>query len=244
MKYIEKHPICMIVIGVFGIFLSSIFVKYSTAPSAVTAAFRLLWTVLLMTPMVFGNKIVRNELFHTDKKTIFLSALSGFFLALHFVLWFESLSHTTVASSTTIVCTEVIWVAFGFCSFMKGHLSKKAILTGFCICFQIMRTGSRSHTGRIFISGNANVNTNTWRTLNSWRCFILFKSRRRGILIRYVYINMHTTTKLFCFQAARMQLHWQQLHSTNPLHATSEFSPYSHIQKSLYLPIHPLRFPR
>ena len=118
---------CMIVIGVLGISLSSIFVKYSTAPSAVTAAFRLLWTVLLMTPMVFGNKTVREELFHTDKKTIFLSALSGFFLALHFVLWFESLSHTTVASSTTIVCTEVIWVAFVFCFFMKGHLSKKAI---------------------------------------------------------------------------------------------------------------------
>ena len=129
MKYIEKHPMIMIIIGVFGISLSSIFVKYSTAPSSVTAAFRLLWTVLLMTPFVFGNKKVRNELIYTDKKTILLSGFSGFFLALHFVLWFESLSHTTVASSTTIVCTEVIWVALGFCLFMKGNLSKKAILS-------------------------------------------------------------------------------------------------------------------
>ena len=31
MKYIEKHPMIMIVIGVLGISLSSIFVKYSTA---------------------------------------------------------------------------------------------------------------------------------------------------------------------------------------------------------------------
>ena len=39
---------------------------------------------------------------------------SGLFLAIHFVLWFESLRHTSVASSTTIVCTEVVWVCLGF----------------------------------------------------------------------------------------------------------------------------------
>ena len=127
MKYIEKHPIIMIVIGVFGISMSSIFVKYSQAPSAVTAAYRLLWTVLLMTPVVLGKKEVREELIHIDKKAGLLSCLSGFFLAIHFVLWFESLLHTSVASSTTIVCTEVIWVCFGFCLFMKGRLSKKAV---------------------------------------------------------------------------------------------------------------------
>ena len=55
MRYIEKHPMIMIVIGVLGISLSSIFVKYSTAPSAVTAAFRLLWTVLFLTPVVIGK---------------------------------------------------------------------------------------------------------------------------------------------------------------------------------------------
>ena len=117
----------MIVIGVIGISLSSIFVRYSNSPSAVTAAWRLLWTVILMTPVVLGKKAVRQEFARADKKSIFLSALSGLFLAIHFVLWFESLAHTTVASSTTIVCTEVIWVALGFCLFLKGRLSGKAI---------------------------------------------------------------------------------------------------------------------
>lgn len=56
-----------------------------------------------------------------------LCCLSGLFLAIHFVLWFESLHHTSVASSTTIVCTEVIWVCMGFCLFLKGKLSIKAI---------------------------------------------------------------------------------------------------------------------
>ena len=127
MKYLEKHPMIMIVIGIIGISLSAIFVKYSTAPSSVTAAFRLLWTVLLMTPVSLGKREIREEFHRMEKKTLGLCALSGFFLAVHFVLWFESLQHTSVASSTTIVCTEVIWVAIGFCVFMKGKVSRRAI---------------------------------------------------------------------------------------------------------------------
>lgn len=128
MKYLEKHPMIMIVIGIMGISLSSIFVRYSQAPSVVTAAYRLLWTVALMAPVVFLSGPRREELFSTDKKTALLCAVSGIFLALHFVLWFESLRHTSVASSTTIVCTEVIWVALGFCIFLGGKLSAKAVL--------------------------------------------------------------------------------------------------------------------
>jgi drug/metabolite transporter (DMT)-like permease len=128
MKYIEKHPIIMIAVGVMGISLSSIFVKYSTAPSAVTAAYRLIWTILLMSPVTFGKQEIRKELFHVSPRNMMLSCLSGIFLAFHFTLWFESLKHTSVASSTTIVCTEVIWVALGFCLFLKGRLLKKAML--------------------------------------------------------------------------------------------------------------------
>ena len=127
MKYIEKHPMIMIVIGILGISMSAILVRYSAAPSAVTAAWRLSWTVLLQTPVVFGKSQFRQELRSVDKKTALLSAVSGIFLALHFFFWFESLRYTTVASSTIIVCTEVIWVSLGFCLFLKGRLSAKAV---------------------------------------------------------------------------------------------------------------------
>ena len=127
MRYIEKHPMIMIVVGILGISLSAIFVKYSAAPSAVTAAFRLLWTVLFLTPVVLGKKTMRQEFRKIPKKLALLSALSGLFLAIHFVLWFESLNHTSVASSTTIVCTEVIWVCLGFYLFLGGKLSAKAL---------------------------------------------------------------------------------------------------------------------
>jgi len=128
MNYLEKHPIIMIITGIFGISLSAIFVRFSQAPSVVTAAYRLLWTVLLMSPVVWLKEDCRKELLGTERKTVALCAVSGIFLALHFSIWFESLKHTTVASSTTIVCTEVIWVALGFCLFLKGKISKKAAL--------------------------------------------------------------------------------------------------------------------
>lgn len=117
----------MILVGVLGISLSSIFVKYSMAPSVVTAVYRLIWTVLLMTPVTLGSREIRQELLHVSKKTLLLSCLSGLFLAFHFTLWFESLRHTSVASSTTIVCTEVIWVSLGYSFLLKGGISGKAI---------------------------------------------------------------------------------------------------------------------
>ena len=127
MKVVEKHPMIMIIVGVLGISLSSIFVKFSQAPAAVTAAWRLLWTVILMTPVVLGKREVRREMSRVNRKTVILSLLSGLFLAIHFAVWFESLHHTTVASSTTIVCTEVIWVSLGYWLFLRGRLTGRAI---------------------------------------------------------------------------------------------------------------------
>ena len=150
MKRLERNPIGVLVIGILGISMSSIFVKYSAAPSAVTAAFRLCLTVLMLTPAVFGRKTVRKELFSISGKQLLLSILSGVFLAIHFVLWFESLLHTSVASSTTIVCTEVIWVCLGFCIALKGKLTWKAVAAivitlGGSAIIALSDSGSGSH---------------------------------------------------------------------------------------------------
>ena len=126
MNHFEKRPMLILVIGILGISLSSIFVKYSPAPSVVTAAWRLSWTVILMTPAVLGRKETRRELLAVPRTTALLSLASGVFLAIHFATWFESLKLTSVASSTTIVCTEVIWVCLGYCLFLKGKITKKA----------------------------------------------------------------------------------------------------------------------
>ena len=140
----------MIALGVIGISLSSIFVKYSAAPAAVTAAWRLLWTVALMTPVVWGSGTVRRELLGVKGAVAFLSALSGVFLAIHFVLWFESLNQTSVASSTTIVCTEVIWVCLGYRIFLGGRVPGRAALAiavtlAGSVLIAFADSGSRGH---------------------------------------------------------------------------------------------------
>lgn len=127
MKYFEKHPMPVIVVGILGISLSAIFIRYSTAPSAVSAAWRLIWSVMLMTPLVLGSGNIRRELKHMDKKAAALSVCSGIFLAIHFLFWFEALKLTSVASAATLVCTEVIWVSLGYCLFLKGKIGKKAL---------------------------------------------------------------------------------------------------------------------
>ena len=137
MKYIEKHPMIMVIVGLLGVSLSSIFVRLADGPSVVTAACRLLWTVLLLTPVALGRQEIRKEIFCADKKSVLLCVLSGICLAAHFTTWFESLKHTSVASSTAIVCTEVIWVSIGYCLFMKGKMNWKVIL-----CIAVMVAGS------------------------------------------------------------------------------------------------------
>ena len=137
MKYIEKHPMIMVVVGLLGVSLSSIFVRLADGPSVVTAACRLLWTVLLLTPVAIGKKSIREEMKSADKKSMMLCIISGICLAVHFTSWFESLKHTSVASSTAIVCTEVIWVSIGYCLFMKGKMNWKVLL-----CIAVMVAGS------------------------------------------------------------------------------------------------------
>ena len=59
----------VIIVGIFGISMSAILVRYSTAPSAVTAAWRLVWSVMLLFPVVMGSTKIRQELRSMDKKT-------------------------------------------------------------------------------------------------------------------------------------------------------------------------------
>ena len=155
MKYLEKHPMLVIIVGILGISMSAILVRYSTAPSAVTAAWRLVWSVMLLFPVVMGSAKIRQELRSMDKKTAIMSICSGLFLAAHFILWFESLGMTSVASATTLVCTEVIWVSLLFCLFWKGKIELKAAATiGFTFLGSTLIALADSGSGGAHLKGD------------------------------------------------------------------------------------------
>ena len=123
------NPYTALVVGVISVSASAIFVKLCTSPSGVIAFYRLFFTVLFMLPMVLTKQHI-TELRQITKKDWFFSIVAGVLLAFHFILWFESLNYTSVASSTVLVTLQPIFAFIGTYLFFKEKLSGKAILSG------------------------------------------------------------------------------------------------------------------
>ncbi|MGJ7920029.1 DMT family transporter [Neobacillus sp. LXY-4] len=122
------NPYIALAIGVLSVSTSAIFVKMSSAPAGVIAFYRLFFSVMFMFP-VFLIKYVP-ELRLITKRDWILSGMSGVFLAFHFILWFESLNYTSVASSTVLVTLQPLFAFAGTYLFFKEKLSGKAIISG------------------------------------------------------------------------------------------------------------------
>lgn len=104
-----------LMLGVFALSTSAIFVKLAATPSSIAAFYRLFFAVLILLPFFLFKKENRQALRALSKKQWGLGLLSGLFLAIHYFLWFESLNYTSVASSTVIVTLQPLF------SFVGGH---------------------------------------------------------------------------------------------------------------------------
>ncbi|OZI10306.1 EamA family transporter [Bacillaceae bacterium SAS-127] len=118
--------------GVFALSTSAIFVKLADAPAAITAFYRLFFATLILLLFLLMNKENRQELRSLSKKQWGLGLLSGLFLAAHYVLWFESLNYTSVASSTVIVTLQPLFSMIGGYFLFKERFSTGAIV-GFLV---------------------------------------------------------------------------------------------------------------
>ena len=117
-----KHLI--VLLGVMGVSLSPIFVRFSTAPSMVLVLYRVTFATLLLTPYVLWRH--STEIKALKKRELLLCLLAGVFLGRHFTSYFESLRRTAIAPAAVLVNTEAIFVTLGTILFMKAKLSKKA----------------------------------------------------------------------------------------------------------------------
>lgn len=122
------HPYLALLIGVIAVSTSAIFVKLATAPAPITAMYRILFTVLLMTP--FAIKPLLKELPLISVRAWRLAAVSGFFLAAHFILWFESLNYTSVTSSVVLVTLQPLFSFIGGYFVFKERLGFAAVMGG------------------------------------------------------------------------------------------------------------------
>lgn len=125
----ERHhmnPSVILFLAVLCSSLSAPIVRAAQAPSLTTATLRLGWTVLLLLmPTLLRHK---EEIRGLAKRDFLACGASGIFLAIHFSSWFESLKWTTIASSTVLCSTEVIFVALGFSLFLKGKVPRAGII--------------------------------------------------------------------------------------------------------------------
>ena len=113
----------IVLLGVMGVSLSALLVRWSTAPSLIMALYRMAFAALLTAPAALRR---RAEFKGMPRRALLLSLGSGFFLGLHFACYFEALNRTTIASAVVLVDTEVLFVALASVLLLRKKLSRRA----------------------------------------------------------------------------------------------------------------------
>ncbi|MGE6632194.1 DMT family transporter [Bacillus sp. NPDC077027] len=122
----KKSIVFPLVISIIAISFSAIIVKWSEAPASILSMYRMVFASILMLPFVLKRK---KEFQQIALKDWMFLCMSGFFLGLHFVLWFGSLKLTTVASSTIIIALQPIISLLGGYLLYRERTSLPAVMT-------------------------------------------------------------------------------------------------------------------
>lgn len=128
MRFPPFNPYIALVIGVIAISTSAILVKLAgNAPAGIIAFYRLAFAVIIMVPIIITK--YKEELRSISRRDWMLTTISGLFLALHFILWFESLNYTSVASSVVLVTLQPIFAFIGTYLFFGERFSIAAVIS-------------------------------------------------------------------------------------------------------------------
>lgn len=143
-----------VLLGVAGVSLSAVFVRWSTAPSLVLVFFRMVFSALLMLPAALAR---RGEFREMRRRELLLSLLSGGFLGIHFACYFEALRWTTIAAAVVLVDTSVLFVALASVLILGRRLSRRAWLAvlaafggGVIVALADTAAGSGALRGNLF----------------------------------------------------------------------------------------------
>lgn len=119
-------PLVALGVAVLAISTSAILVRWSDAPNVIKALYRVTFTVVALAPLVDGGD--RLSLARIGRRDAAVAVAAGVALAVHFVVWFESLDHTTVAASVTIVQAQPVFVAAGAWVLLGERVSRRGAL--------------------------------------------------------------------------------------------------------------------
>ena len=121
-----RLPLAGLAVAVVAISTGAILVRFSEAPSAVAAFYRVLFTTLPLLPVALWK--YRAEFRAIRRRDLLFATLSGFALALHFASWFESLEWTSVAASVTLVQSQPLFVAVGAWLLLRERVTRRMTL--------------------------------------------------------------------------------------------------------------------
>lgn len=142
----------LLVITIICISLSAILVKLSDAPSTIMVMYRMFLACVLIFPMVFKY---RKSFFKINRKEWIAIVFAGIFLAGHFGLWFESLNHTSVASSTLILALQPAIALIGGLIFFKEKLDVRIVIAmGIAFMGVVVVGGGSLGSGSSALMGN------------------------------------------------------------------------------------------
>lgn len=119
----------VVVIAIVATSSAAILIRFAldqAMPPLLIVAARLLIASLALTPIVFRRH--QSLLKRLSRGEMFLIAVSGICLAIHFTAWVTSLQYTTVLVSVVIVSTGPIWVAILEVIFLHIRLSRLVVL--------------------------------------------------------------------------------------------------------------------
>ena len=119
---LEVTPVAALGFAILASSTSAILVRWSYAPSSVVALYRVLFTTLLVAPIAFWR--YREDFRRLSARDLGFAVVAGVALAVHFAAWFESLNHTSVAASVTLVQTQPIFVAVGAALLLHERVSR------------------------------------------------------------------------------------------------------------------------
>ncbi len=126
-------PKVALLISIVAVSTASIMIRMSKASPLAIAAYRLIFSTLILLPL-FIHSGGHRRLRAASKKDILTLMGVGIVLALHFATWISSLSFTSVASSVIFVHVDPIFVAVVSHVVLKERITRRRLL-GILIAF-------------------------------------------------------------------------------------------------------------
>jgi drug/metabolite transporter (DMT)-like permease len=118
-------PLGALGVAVLAVSTSAVLVDLSGAPSTVAAFYRVLFTTLLLAPFAVGR--YRSQFRRIRRRDLLFAAASGAALAVHFAAWFESIDHTSIPASATLVQAQPVFVALGAWALLDERVDRRTV---------------------------------------------------------------------------------------------------------------------